>query len=105
MEGCKGIELRLRGGNGKKFKAILRDSTNFNGVCWTTSFNTKGVVKLPFATQVPTIFAKSVPEQTFQPDNVQGLQFTYSKFEYDGGLNPNFALGDFSLQVLKMTAY
>eukprot|EP00586_Coscinodiscus_wailesii_P003821 CAMPEP_0172481502 /NCGR_PEP_ID=MMETSP1066-20121228/7415_1 /TAXON_ID=671091 /ORGANISM="Coscinodiscus wailesii, Strain CCMP2513" /LENGTH=244 /DNA_ID=CAMNT_0013243853 /DNA_START=65 /DNA_END=799 /DNA_ORIENTATION=+ len=106
MESCRGIELLLRGGDGKKFKAIVRDSTDFNGVCWTSSFDTRGKgVKLPFAKQVPTIFANTVKGQTFQKNNVLGLQLTYSKFEYDGGLNPNFSLGHFSLQVLKIKAF
>lgn len=102
---CKGIVLTLRGGNKKRFKVIVRDSTNFNGVCWTTSFDAKGVVKVPFDKQVPTIFANTFPGQDFKDDNILGLQLTYSKFEYDGDLNPNFALGDVSLQVTKIAAY
>merc|ERR1712179_195326 len=94
MSSCSGIELKLGGGNGKRLKFIIRDSTDFNGVCWTTSFDAKPgnsfVVRIPFKSQVPTIFAKTVPGQVFNPSNVVGFQVAYSKFEYDGELNPNF---------------
>ena len=53
MTGCKGIEFKLRGGDGKRFKAVVRDSTEFNGVCWTSSFDSPrnrngGTARLPF---------------------------------------------------------
>ena len=110
MAGCRGIELRLRGGDAKRFKAVVRDSTEFNGVCWTSSFDAPrnrngGTVRLPFAKQVPTIFANTVEGKTFMANNVVGFQLAYSKFEYDGGLNPKFALGDFSLQLVEVKAY
>lgn len=110
MTGCKGIELRLRGGDAKRFKAVVRDSTDFNGVCWTSSFDAPrnrsgGTVRLPFDKQVPTIFANTVEGKSFMANNVVGFQLAYSKFEYDGGLNPKFALGDFSLQLVEVKAY
>ena len=97
MESCTGLEIKLRGGDGKRFKGTVRDSTDFNGICWTTSFDTGssfsplnlwnggdqsgivGTVKLPFNKQIPTIFARTVPDQVFRSDNVQGIQFAYSK--------------------------
>jgi len=92
MENCVGIELKLKGGNGKRFKAVIRDSTDFNGVCWTTSFDAPklfgdffggstsvGTVKIPFDKQIPTIFARTVPDQQFKNDNLVGLQLAYSK--------------------------
>ena len=110
MTGCRGVELRLRGGDAKRFKAVVRDSTDFNGVCWTSSFDAPrnrngGTVRLPFDRQVPTIFANTVEGKTFMANNVVGFQLAYSKFEYDGGLNPKFALGDFSLQLVEVKAY
>jgi Complex I intermediate-associated protein 30 (CIA30) len=44
MTSCQGIELKLRqrGGDDQRFKIILRDSTDFNGICWTTSVNVRG---------------------------------------------------------------
>mmetsp|Transcript_15078 Transcript_15078/g.32850 ORF Transcript_15078/g.32850 Transcript_15078/m.32850 type:complete len:275 (-) Transcript_15078:295-1119(-) len=110
LTACQGVEFRVRGGNGKRFKAVLRDSTEFNGISWTSSFDAPrgangGTVRLPFDRQVPTIFANTVKGKTFMADNVVGFQLAYSKFEYDGGLNPKFELGDFSLQVAEIRAY
>lgn len=116
MKQCQGIELKLRGGSGRRFKFIVRDSTDFNGVCWTSSFDApksggvfniggKDSAKIPFVKQVPTIFARTVPDQVFDVKNVVAFQLAYSKFEYDGDLNPNFELGDFSLQVMEIRAY
>lgn len=124
MEQCTGIQVKLKttSPNTQRYKFITRDSTDFNGVSWTTSIDVKGTdgpmklftspeksgvttIKIPFDKQVPTIFAKTVPDQTFQKDNIVGLQLTYSKFEYDGDLNPNFSLGDMELQILEITAY
>lgn len=121
MEGCKGIELKLKGGQGKRFKVVVRDSTEFNGVCWTTSIDVgeasfmklfKGrdengvtTVRIPFDKQVPTIFAKTVPDETFNKQSVVGVQVALSKFEYDGDLNPKFSLGDVELQIQEIKAY
>jgi len=124
MENCSGIELKVKTASEKtqRFKFVVRDSTDFNGVCWTTSIDVGGsnpvlklftssensgvtTVKIPFRKQVPTIFARTVPDQVFQKDNVVGVQLAYSKFEYDGDLNPNFSLGDMDLQILEMSAY
>ena len=91
MKACNGIILKVKGGNNKGFKAIVRDSTDFNGICWTTSFDAPrssgglfsdsngASIKIPFSKQVPTIFARRVPDQVFNPGNVVGLQLTYSK--------------------------
>jgi hypothetical protein len=124
MEACTGIQLKVKTTSPKKqrFKFVVRDSTDFNGVCWTTSIDVGGTnnvmklfsppgesgvttVKIPFDKQVPTIFARTVPDQTFQKDKVVGVQLAYSKFEYDGDLNPNFSLGNMDLQILEMSAY
>eukprot|EP00521_Asterionellopsis_glacialis_P007435 CAMPEP_0195290200 /NCGR_PEP_ID=MMETSP0707-20130614/6162_1 /TAXON_ID=33640 /ORGANISM="Asterionellopsis glacialis, Strain CCMP134" /LENGTH=274 /DNA_ID=CAMNT_0040350295 /DNA_START=81 /DNA_END=905 /DNA_ORIENTATION=+ len=122
MKSCQGIQLKLKllktnsettaqqQQRKQRFKFVVRDSTDFNGICWTTSIDVptkKGMttVKVPFQKQVPTLFAKTVPDQTFQSSNVVGLQFAYSKFEYDGDLNPNFTVGDMHLQILEMSAY
>mmetsp|Transcript_10767 Transcript_10767/g.18343 ORF Transcript_10767/g.18343 Transcript_10767/m.18343 type:complete len:292 (-) Transcript_10767:782-1657(-) len=107
MSQCKGIEIRFRRGNGKRFKFVVRDSTEFNGICWTTSFDAKanGSVRIPFSSQVPTVFAKTVSGASFNVDEVVGLQFAYSKFEYDGKLNNNFDVGDFALQIVELKTY
>lgn len=127
MSGCSGIEFSLEGSTGKRFKAIVRDSTDFNGVCWTSSFDIEPsvdklnlfqslfsndddledeiIVKIPFSEMLPTIFAKTIPDQTLQKSNIVGFQLAYSKFEYDGDINPNFALGQFSLKISQIRAY
>ena len=107
MSACKGIEIRFRRGKGKRFKFVVRTDTSFNGVCWTTSFDAKenGNIRIAFSDQVPTIFAKTVSGVTFDTENIVGLQFAYSKFEYDGKLNNNFDLGDFGLQIVELKAY
>lgn len=105
---CQGIELRLRKGDGRRFKFVVRDSTEFNGICWTTEFDAaeKGtVVRIPFSKQAPTVFAKTVSGKAFAKDNVVGFQVAYSKFAYDGKLNEKFQLGDFALQLLEMKSY
>ena len=114
LSDCNGVELRLRLGGGKRFKFVVRDSTEFNGICWTTAFDAGGgngaggglanvvnlfnspknndgtrngvdgnfkgaVIRVPFAKQIPTIFAKTVSGKTFDVKNVVGFQLAYSK--------------------------
>jgi len=129
MSSCKGVELRLRLGDGKRFKFVVRDDTSFNGICWTTEFDaTAGeggnglagligtsarnesndkntTIRIPFANQTPTIFARTVSGNTFDVTNVVGFQVAYSKFAFDNELNQNFELGDFALQILEVRTY
>jgi len=108
MSNCKGIELKLSPPNKKslRLKVVMRDSTEFNGVAWTTSEPvSKRSIKIPFDQQAPTIFAKTVESEPFQKDQVKSIQLVYSKFEYDGALNPTFVTGDFALQVEEIRAY
>ncbi|KAL9178778.1 hypothetical protein ACHAXT_003909 [Thalassiosira profunda] len=105
MSGCKGVELRLRKGGGKRFKFVVRDSTEFNGICWTTEFDAGGTVQIPFSKQIPTVFAKTVPGTLFDEKSVVGFQVAYSKFGFDGQLNKKFDLGEFALQILELKAY
>ena len=64
------------------------------------------VVKVPFDTLLPTRFASVVSGQDpLRKDNIVSLQLTYSKFEYDGDLNPNFSTGKIDLQVLEIRAF
>lgn len=121
MEGCNGIEMKIKGGQGKRFKFVLRDSTEFNGVCWTSSIDVgepsfmdffkgkeeEGVstVRIPFDKQVPTIRGETIPDVTFNEQSVVAVQVVLSKFEYDGELNPKFAVGDLELQIKEIKAY
>ena len=95
---CRGLEWKVRlfpasdvasqPKQTRRFKFVLRDSTEFNGITWTTSVDLKpGAVqsiKIPFSQQVPALFARKVPNQTFCKDNVVGVQVSFSKFAYDG---------------------
>mmetsp|Transcript_38088 Transcript_38088/g.82088 ORF Transcript_38088/g.82088 Transcript_38088/m.82088 type:complete len:288 (-) Transcript_38088:37-900(-) len=112
MTNCKGVELRLRKGDGCRYKFVVRDSTEFNGICWASEFDAgagskkTSTIRIPFDKQRPTLFGNVVKEtKTFDDENVAGFQFAYSKFEYDGKLNENFRLGDFVLQILEIRTY
>lgn len=110
MSKCKGIEVKLSALNKNqkslRLKVVMRDSTEFNGIAWTTSKSASGrSLKIPFDQQAPTIFAKTVESDPFQKDQVKSIQLVYSKFEYDGALNPTFVVGDFALQVEEIRAY
>mmetsp|Transcript_22134 Transcript_22134/g.31704 ORF Transcript_22134/g.31704 Transcript_22134/m.31704 type:complete len:280 (-) Transcript_22134:127-966(-) len=126
MSKCTGLQIKIRGGEGRRFKATVRDSTEFNGIAWTSSFDTVSLptlsfsafsrpsqlngggvttVKIPFKKLVPTLFARTVADKVFNSDSIQAIQFIYSKFEYNEGLNPNFKPGDFSVQVIEIQGY
>jgi len=110
MSKCTGIQLKVTPGNREslRLKVVVRDSTDFNGIGWTTSVNIDGkgsTVKIPFKKQVPTRFAQILSGPSFGADRVRGLQLVFSKFEYDGALNPKFRSGDFSLQVEEVRTY
>lgn len=121
MQGCKGIEMKIKGGAGMRYKVVLRDTSDFNGVAWTTSVDIGSAsnplmqlfengedtttVRIPFANQIPTKFARTVQDASFSAANIVGIQLTYSKFEYDGDLNPKFSLGDIDLQIQEIKAY
>lgn len=113
METCKGLEWKVKSTAStttmQRYKFVVRDSEEFNGITWTTCVNVKPgnairTARILFDRQVPALFAKTVPNQTFQKSNVVGVQVAYSKFEYDGELNPRFAVGDVKLQLLELKA-
>lgn len=120
MSDCTGVILTVAASkedeeekSKRRYKFVVRDSTDFNGICWTTEFdilpsNNKGGttdIRIPFIQQVPTIFAKTIRGQNFDDTNVVGFQVAYSKFEYDGRLNALFQLGEFELQLLELKSY
>ncbi|MEW5317424.1 MAG: hypothetical protein WDW38_008720 [Sanguina aurantia] len=83
----EGLELRLKG-DGQRYKFIIRDDSNWDGVAHTLSFDTQPdvwqTVRLRFADFVPVFRAKTL---------------MLSKFEYDGRLNPSFRAGPFQLPL------
>lgn len=104
-----GFQLKVAG-DGNRYKFIIRDDAQWNGVAWSSSFDTsKGksvTVKLPIASFKPTRFAKTVVGGPgFNKSNFCGLQFTLSKFEYDGGLNQAFTAGAFNLELQEISLY
>jgi len=108
MSNCKGLELKLRSNKQKRLKVAVRDNTEFNGITWASSVNLKNgsAVRVPFATQVPTVFAKTVDDSpAFRKVQVTAVQLVYSKFEYDGKLNPKFEAGDVDIQIEEIKAY
>lgn len=103
-----GLKLRIRGDDRlRRYKFIVRDSYAWNGIAWSQSFDATPAdaaggwqdVELPFDGFTPTLFAKRVPGVSLNTDEINTLQITYSKFEYDSELSPNFAEGAFALSV------
>ena len=127
LSAAAGLKVTLRGGSGMRFKFLLRDDEDWNGVGWCTSFDTTAPsadndrhttqdnlplesteITIPFSTLIPTQYARTLPLEglrSFDATSVTTLQLTLSKFEYNGGLNPSFATGPFSLTIESIEAY
>jgi len=50
-------------------------------------------------------FAKTLTGVQLDTSKLTGLQLTYSKFEFDGGINPTFTEGPFGLEVASIELY
>lgn len=112
-----GLKLLVRGdGVLRRYKAIVRDSYDWNGIAWSQSFDAQPVasagddswqeVCLPFTDFVPTLFARRVPgAQRVNTRAINTIQLTFSKFEYDSDLNPHFAPGPFALAIQTISVY
>ena len=106
-----GLKMRVRGDSAlRRYKAIVRDSYDWNGIAWSQSFDVPPAewcdVDLPFDQFVPTLFARTVPGgATVDKSQIHTVQLTYSKFEYDSALNPNFEAGPFELQIENIRTY
>ncbi|CAL9773095.1 unnamed protein product [Musa acuminata subsp. burmannicoides] len=104
-----GIEMRVKG-DGRRYKLILRTSSDWDTVGYTASFDTTKeqwqTIKLQFSSFRPIFRARTVVDATpFDPSNIISLQLMYSKFEYDGKLNPTFVEGSFQLPFSSIRAY
>lgn len=104
-----GVELRVNG-DGRRYKLIIRTSYEWDTVGYTASFNTtKGgwqSVKVPFSSLKPVFRARTVTDAPpFDASNITSLQLMFSKFEYDGILNPTFTEGPFELPFSSIRAY
>jgi hypothetical protein len=109
LGGCKGIRVKLMG-DGQRYKMILRDDDDWNGIAWSHSFDTvKGRsidISIPFEKFSPTRFARRVPMVVpFRKNSLAGVQLTLSKFEYEGDLNPKFVEGPFSVKLESLQAF
>jgi hypothetical protein len=105
---CSGIELECIG-DGQRYKFIARCDSDWNGVAWSSSFDTvKGktiTVRFPFSKLRPTRYARTLTNLSFDPSNLTAIQLSLSKFEYDGGLNPSFREGPFTFTIKKIRTY
>mmetsp|Transcript_16555 Transcript_16555/g.22790 ORF Transcript_16555/g.22790 Transcript_16555/m.22790 type:complete len:248 (+) Transcript_16555:3-746(+) len=109
LSACKGLRIRFVG-DGQRFKFIVRDDDDWNGIAWSSSFDTEKNklvdVKVPFEKFTPTRFARRLPSLTpFNKKTLRGIQLTLSKFEYEGDLNPKFKEGPFSVVVDSIIAF
>lgn len=113
LTGCRGLEMTLRRRSGpsvSRFKLGIRDSTDFNGLVWAASFDLPTTanpkkIRVPFDKLTPTKFATVATGAILNQSNVVGIQLIYSKFEYNGALNPKFAIGDVDLEILEIRSY
>ncbi|PIN21436.1 putative dehydrogenase [Handroanthus impetiginosus] len=104
-----GLELRIKG-DGRRYKLIVRTSGDWDTVGYTASFDTVKDqwqwVRIPFSSLRPIFRARTVPDAPpFNPSEIISLQLMFSKFEYDGKLNPTFVEGFFQLPISTIRAY
>ncbi|CAK7350378.1 unnamed protein product [Dovyalis caffra] len=104
-----GLELRLKG-DGRRYKFIVRTSRDWDTVGYTASFDTAEgqwqSIRLPFSSLIPVFRARTVPDgPPFDPSSIVSLQLMFSKFEYDGKLNPTFLEGPFQLPVSSIRTF
>ena len=109
LSNYSGIELRIRG-DGKRYKFLLRDETRWDGVGYSSSFDTAAdtwtTVRIPFNEFIPVFRARTLTDgQHVDPSRLRAFQVMLSKFEYDGALNPTFEPGTFQLFIESINAY
>lgn len=104
-----GIRLNVRG-DGNRYKFLLRDSIQWDGIAYSYSFDTVAdqwmLVDIPFDAMVPVFRARTMSDApALDAGSVRAFQFMLSKFEYDGSLNPAFEPGSFELFIKSVDAY
>jgi Complex I intermediate-associated protein 30 (CIA30) len=103
-----GFVLDLKG-DGQRYKFIARDSLDWSGIAWSTSFDTtpneQMQVKIPWDKLIPTMRARTVVSEPFNKKRITAVQLTLSKFEYDGGISPSFKEGPFRLELNQISLF
>ncbi|KAG5247092.1 hypothetical protein OIU77_021697 [Salix suchowensis] len=104
-----GLELHLKG-DGRRYKLIVRTSRDWDTVGYTASFDTTEgqwqSICLPFSSFIPVFRARTISDAPpFDPSSIISLQLMFSKFEYDGKLNPTFVEGPFQLPVSSIRTF
>jgi hypothetical protein len=104
-----GMTLTVRG-DGNRYKFFLRDSSGWDSLAYSISFNTTPdqwqTVHLPFAEFIPVFRAQTVPSAPpLDRRSIRSLQLMLSKFEVDGKLNPHFTAGNFQLEVKQIGVF
>ncbi|GER31802.1 NAD(P)-binding Rossmann-fold superfamily protein [Striga asiatica] len=93
LSAYEGLELRIKG-DGRRYKLIIRTSRDWDTVGYTIGFDTAKdqwqSIRLPFSSLRPIFRARTL---------------MFSKFEYDGKINPTFVEGPFQLPVSSIRAY
>lgn len=109
LSAYEGVELRVKG-DGKRYKFITRCEEKWDGIGYCYSFDTLNniwtTIRIPFKDLIPVFRAKTLKDaDSLDTSQIYSLQLMLSKFEYDGGLNPHFQTGLFSLEVDYIKAY
>jgi Complex I intermediate-associated protein 30 (CIA30) len=94
-------------GDGQRYKFIARDTADYSGVAWATSFDTvpnqRMQIEIPWDMLIPTMRARKVVSSPFNKSRISAVQMTLSKFEYDGATSPSFKNGPFRLELHKIS--
>ena len=109
LSGATGLRLKVKG-DGQRYKFLLRDAIQWDGVAYAYSFDTFVdewiTVDIPFGEMVPVFRARTMNEAPgIDPQSIRAFQFMLSKFEYDGELNPSFQAGSFALYSESVATY
>ena len=102
IDGYDFLGMRVRCDKGMRYKVILRDQAGWDTIAWCFSFDTTAGqwidLKAPLSAFTPVVRGntlRSAP-RALDRSKIYSVQVMLSKYEYDGGLNPNFQEGRFS---------
>lgn len=109
LSAYSGISLTVKG-DGNRYKFFLRDSSGWDSLAYSMSFDTTGdqwqTVNLPFQEFVPVFRAKSVANApVLDQKSIRSMQLMLSKFEMDGQLNLHFRAGNFQLGIKSIAVF